>query len=189
MRIDGSAVRMGMVVEYQGKLMLVVKHEIRTPGNLRSFNQVELKDLKSGTKNNVRLASDEKVERVSLDSRSCNFLFADGDDLTFMDNESYEQFIMKKEMIGDAFPYLQDGMTVMVETYEGKPLSVALPGKVTLKIVEADPVVKGQTASSSYKPAVLENGVRVLVPPFIEAGESIVVDTTSNSYVERAKAS
>jgi elongation factor P len=189
MRIDGSAVRMGMVVEYQGKLYLVVKHEIRTPGNLRSFNQVEFKDLKTGTKNNIRLASDEKVERVSLDSRSCNFLFADGDNLTFMDNESYEQFIMNKEMIGDAFPYLQDGMTVMVETHEGKPLSVALPGKVTLKIVEADPVVKGQTASSSYKPALLENGVRVLVPPFIAAGESIVVDTTNNSYVERAKAS
>jgi elongation factor P len=180
---------MGMVIEWQDKLWYVVKHEIRTPGNLRSFNQVELKDLKTGNKNNPRFASDEKIERVSLDSRKCNFLFADGEDLTFMDNESYEQFVMNKEMIGPAHPFLQDGMTVDVETYEGKPLSVKLPSKVTMKIVEADPVVKGQTAASSYKPAILENGVRVMVPPFIPAGETIVVDTTTLEYVERAKAS
>ena len=189
MKIDGGAVRMGMVIEWQDKLWYVVKHEIRTPGNLRSFNQVELKDLKTGNKNNPRFASDEKIERVSLDSRKCNFLFADGDDLTFMDNDSYEQFIMNKEMIGPAFPFLQDGMTVDVETYDGKPLSVKLPSKVTMKIVEADPVVKGQTASSSYKPAILENGVRIMVPPFIPSGETIVVDTTTLEYVERAKAS
>lgn len=189
MKIDGGAVRMGMVIEWQNKLWLVVKHEIRTPGNLRSFNQVELKDLKNGTKNNPRFASDEKIERVSLDSRTCNFLYAEGEDLHFMDNESFEQFTMSKEMIGPAFPFLQDGMTVAVETYEGKPISVKMPGKVTMKIVEADPVVKGQTASSSYKPAVLENGVRVMVPPFIPAGEMIVVDTNTLEYVERAKAS
>jgi elongation factor P len=189
MKIDGSAVRMGMVIEWQDKLWLVVKHEIRTPGNLRSFNQVELKDLKTGNKNNPRFASDEKIERVSLDSRECNFLFADGDVLTFMDNESYEQFTMPKELIGDALPFLQDGMTVSMETYEGKPLSVKLPQRVSVKIVEADPVVKGQTAASSYKPAILENGVRVMVPPFIPAGETIVVDTTTLEYVERAKAS
>lgn len=189
MRIDGSAVRMGMVIEYQDKLWLVVKHEIRTPGNLRSFNQVELKDLKNGTKNNLRFASDEKIERVSLDSRTCNFLYADGDELHFMDNESYEQFTMSKDMIGPGYPFLQEGMTVSMEAYEGKPISVALPSKVTMKIVEADPVVKGQTAASSYKPAVLENGVRVMVPPFIPAGESIVVDTNTLTYIERAKAS
>jgi elongation factor P len=189
MKIDGSAVRMGMVIEWQDKLWLVVKHEIRTPGNLRSFNQVELKDLKTGNKNNPRFASDEKIERVSLDSRECNFLFAEGDVLTFMDNESYEQFTMPKELIGDALPFLQDGMTVSMETYEGKPLSVKLPQRVSVKIVEADPVVKGQTAASSYKPAILENGVRVMVPPFIPAGETIVVDTTTLEYVERAKAS
>lgn len=189
MRIDGSAVRMGMVVEYQNKLWLVVKHEIRTPGNLRSFNQVELKDLKTGTKNNIRLASDEKVERVSLDSKQCNFLYEEGDMLTFMDNDNYEQISLPKELVGDALPFLQDGMTVGIETYEGKPLSIALPQKVAVKIVEADPVVKGQTAASSYKPAILENGVRVMVPPFIPAGETIIVDTTTLEYVERAKAS
>lgn len=187
MKIDGSAVRMGMVIEWQDRLWLVVKHEIRTPGNLRSFNQVELKDIKSGTKNTPRFSSSEKVERVSLDSRPCNFLYAEGDNLVFMDNESYEQFTISKEMLGDAAAFLQDGMTVEVQTYEGSPLSVALPQKVTVKIVEADPVIKGQTVSSSYKPAVLENGVRVMVPPFVAAGESIVVDTSSLEYVERAK--
>ena len=189
MKIDGGAVRMGMVIEWQEKLWYVVKHEIRTPGNLRSFNQVELKDLKTGNKNNPRFASDEKIERVSLDSRKCNFLYADGEELNFMDNESFDQFTMTKEMIGPGYPFLQEGMTLDVETYEGKPLSVKLPSKVTMKIVEADPVVKGQTAASSYKPAILENGVRVMVPPFIPAGETIVVDTTTLEYVERAKAS
>jgi len=189
MKIDGGAVRMGMVIEWQDKLWLVVKHEIRTPGNLRSFNQVELKDIKTGTKNTPRFASDEKIERVSLDSSDYNFLFAEGDNLTFMNNETYEQVTMPKELIGPALPFLKDGMTVSIETYEGKPLSVKLPAKVTMKIVEADPVVKGQTAASSYKPAILENGVRVMVPPFIPAGETIVVDTNTLEYVERAKAS
>lgn len=189
MKIDGSAVRMGMVIEWQDKLWLVVKHEIRTPGNLRSFNQVELKDIKTGTKNTPRFASDEKIERVALDSRTCNFLYADGEELHFMDNESYDQFTLSKEMIGPGFAFLQEGMTLTMSTYEGKPLSVELPKKVSMKIVEADPVVKGQTAASSYKPAILENGVRVMVPPFIPAGETIVVDTGTLEYIERAKAS
>lgn len=188
MRIDGSAVRAGMVIELDGKLWLVVKHEIRTPGNLRSFNQVEIKDIVSGTKNNLRFASDEKIERVSLSQRPCNFLYTEGDMLNFMDNESYEQFTIPKDLIGDAIAYLQDNMTCIVELHEERAISVQLPETVVMKIVEADPVVKGQTASSSYKPAILENGVRVLVPPFISAGESIVVRTADNSYMERAKA-
>lgn len=187
MKIDGGAVRMGMVVEYEGKLKLVVKHEIRTPGNLRSFNQVELKDVLSGTKQNIRLSSSESVERVSLDQSPYNFLFADGDNLTFMNNETYEQIVLPSDLLGDSRPFLQDGMTVMIETYEERPISIQLPPKVTMQIVEADPVVKGQTASSSYKPAILENGVRVMVPPFIGAGEKIVVDTMSLEYIERAK--
>ena len=187
MRIDGSAVRMGMVIEYEDKLKLVVKHEIRNPGNLRSFNQVELKDVRDGTKKNVRLSSSESIERVSLDQSPYNFLYADGDTLHFMNNESYEQVTLPKDLIGESHKFLQDGMTVSIESYEGKPISVQLPSKVTMTIVEADPVVKGQTASSSYKPAILENGVRVMVPPFIGSGEKIVVDTMSLEYVERAK--
>lgn len=187
MKIDGSQVRMGMVIEHNKKLWLVVKHNIMTPGNLRSFNQVELKDIKTGNKSNERLSSSEKVERVRLDDKPYQFLFADGDMLTFMDNATYEQIVVNKDLAGEAIAFLQDGMTVQIETYEGEALRIRLPERVTVKIVEADPVVKGQTASSSYKPAILENGVRVLVPPFIESGERIVVDTTELTYVERAK--
>lgn len=187
MRIDGSAVRAGMVVEYQAKLWLVVKHEIRTPGNLRAFNQVELKDIQNGTKNNIRLSSSESVERVQLSQRPCNFLYADDDMLTFMDNESFEQILLPKELVGERLPFLQDNMTVDIETYEGKPISVSLPEKVIMTVVEADPVVKGQTASSSYKPAILENGVRILVPPHIAVGTRVWVNTGTLEYLERAK--
>lgn len=188
MKIDGSQVRMGMVIEHKNKLWLVVKHNIMTPGNLRSFNQVELKDIKTGNKANERLSSSEKVERVRLDDKPYQYLYSDGEMLTFMDNESYEQMTMHKDKLGDQAAFLQDGMTVHIESYEGDPLHVKLPERITMKIVEADPVVKGQTASSSYKPAVLENGVRILVPPFLESGTSIVINTEDMSYVERAKA-
>jgi elongation factor P len=187
MKLDGSAVRQGMVIEYKNKLWLVVKHEIRTPGNLRAFNQVELKDVKSGTKDNIRLSSSETVERVQIEGKTCNFLYADDDLLHFMDNENYEQFTLNKDVIGDMLPFLQENMSVRIEMYEGQPISVALPDTVVLEVVEADAVVKGQTASSSYKPAVMDNGVRVMVPPYIGTGERIVVKTEDCSFVERAK--
>jgi elongation factor P len=187
MKIDGSQVRMGMVIEHNKKLWLVIKHNIMTPGNLRSFNQVELKDIKTGTKSNERLSSSEKVERVRLDQKPYQFLYADGSMLTFMDNQNYEQINVANDVIGERLPFLQEGMTVTIESHEGEVLNVALPERVTMKIVEADPVVKGQTASSSYKPAVLENGVRVMVPPFIESGTRIIVNTEELTYVERAK--
>lgn len=187
MKVNGSAVRAGMVVEYQSKLWLVVKHEIRTPGNLRSFNQVEMKDIKSGTKTNTRLRADEMLERAHLDQKDFQYLYAEGDKLIFMDQTDYEQISIDKELLGDRAAFLQDGMSVSIEMHEGKPLGVALPTTVVLEIVEADPVIKGQTASSSYKPAKLENGLRVMVPPFITTGEKIVVNTEELAYVERAK--
>ena len=187
MRIDGSTVRAGMVLEFEGKLWMVINHEIRTPGNLRSFNQVEMKDIKSGNKRGLRLRPDEAMERVTLDQRKFQFLFRDGDALTFMDEENYEQINISAEWIGERVAFLQDGMVVQVELHEGTPIGVKLPDQVTLEIVEADPVVKGQTASSSYKPAKLENGVRVMVPPFIGTGDRIVVNTDELTYVERAK--
>lgn len=187
MRVDGGQVRAGMVLEYEGKLWMVTGHEIRTPGNLRSFNQVEMKDIKSGVKKNMRLRPDEGMERVSLDQRDFQYLFADGDTLTFMDQENYEQITMERDFLGDRAAFLQDGMVVQVELHEGTPIGVKLPDQVTLEIVEADPVVKGQTASSSYKPAKLENGIRVMVPPFITTGERIVVNTNELTYIERAK--
>jgi elongation factor P len=187
MKIGGSAVRAGMVVTYEEKLCLVVRHEIRTPGNLRSFNQVELKDIKSGTKKNVRLRADEMLEREHLDQRKFQFLFAEGEVLTFMDSDTFEQIELPADSLGDRRAFLQDGMEVMIELHEGKPLSVDLPESVVCEITETEPVVKGQTASSSYKPATLDNGVRVMVPPFIGAGEKIVVNTAELTYIERAK--
>ncbi len=190
MRVDGSAVRAGMVIEDgTAKLYVVVKHEIRTPGNLRAFNQVELKDVMTGTKQNPRFSSGEAIERVQLDEKPYNFLFADGEMLTFMDNETFEQITMSKEFVGDQVAFLQDGMTVVIQTYEGRPLSIKLPEKVVCEITDTEPTTKGQTASSSYKPATLANGLRILIPPFISAGEKVVVNTQDLVYVERAKAS
>ena len=189
MKIYGSAIRPGMVIENKNKLWLVVRIEIKTPGNLRGFNQVELKDIRSGNKDNVRFSSSESVERVRLEEKEYQFLYAEGDQLTFMDQDSYDQFSIHSDNLGDGLPYLQDGMKVFIQMYEQEPITVTLPEKVTLEIVEADPVVKVQTASSSYKPALLENGVRVMVPPFIEAGTKIVVNTADSTYVERARAS
>jgi elongation factor P len=187
MKIDGSAIRPGMVLEYNGRLVLVSNIKIGTPGNLRSFNQVEMKDIKTGTKTNYRFGSDEKVDRVQLEQQEYQYLYAEGDMLIFMDNKSYEQIHMNKELVGDALVFLQENMNVSIESHEGEPLSVALPETVIMEIVETEPVVRGQTAASSYKPAMLANGVRVMVPPFIETGTRVVVNTGDSSYVERAK--
>lgn len=187
MKIDGSAIRTGMVIEHKNRLCLVTNHQIGTPGNLRSFNQVEMKDIKTGTKSNERFGSSDKVERVRLDEKTYQYLFMDGDNLTLMDNETYEQIYVHKDLAGAQIAFLQDGMSIVVQSHEGDIISVRLPEKVEMKIVESEPVVKGQTASSSYKPAILENGLRILVPPHIEAGTRVVVDTQEIAYVKRAE--
>jgi len=187
MKINGNAVRVGNVIEHNDRLWVAVKTQAVKPGKGGAFNQVELKDIRSGTKLNERFRADEQVERVRLEQNKAQFLFREDDMLTFMDAESYEQTMVNVELLGDQAIYLQDGMEVTVDFIEGKPVSVNLPQNVVLEIVEADPVVKGQTASSSYKPGVLENGMKVMVPPFIEAGTKIVVNTEDCTYVERAK--
>ena len=188
MKINGNAIRPGNVIEHKGRLWRAVKIQHTQPGKGGAYLQVELKDIREGTKLNERFRSGEDVERVRLDQRPFQFLYAEGDDMfTFMDNETYEQISLPTEFLGDQVPFLQEGMTVTIESYEGSPISVALPDSVVMTVVEADPVVKGQTASSSYKPAVLENGVRILVPPHIESGTRVVVSTADATYVERAK--
>ena len=187
MKINGNEIRQGYILEYQGKLWRAVKAQQVQMGNWRSYWQVELKDIKAGTKLNERFGSSDVVERVRLDEKDYQYLYKEGDLYTFMDTETYEQITLNQEAIGDGAVFLKDGMTVMIQSHEGTPLSVALPDTVVMEIVEADPVVKGQTASSSYKPAKLENGVRVMVPPHIAAGTRIVVNTADGSYVERAK--
>ncbi len=189
MKIDGNSIRPGNVIEHQGKLWRAVKIAHTQPGKGGAYLQVELKDIVNGTKLNERFRSSEKVERVTLSQREHNYLFTDGTMYTFMDNETYDQIELAGEDIGeDMAPYLQEGMTVIIESHEDKPLGVALPDRVTLKIIETEAVVKGQTATSSYKPAILENGVRTSVPPHVETGARVVVNPNDGgAYIERAK--
>lgn len=187
MKVDANTVRKGHVLDYENKLWLVAKSEIMIPGKGNAIIQIEMRDVRTGIKTNVRFRTQETVERVQLMDHEMQFLFSSGDEYTFMEQENFEQFTVSRELIGDAAVYLQEGMVCNVQTHDGTPLSVALPATVVLEIVEADPVVKGQTASSSYKPAKLTNGVRVMVPPFIEAGTKIVVNTSDSTYVERAR--
>jgi elongation factor P len=188
MKINGNAIRAGMIIEHQGRLWRAVKTQHTMPGKGGAFAQVELKDIRDGTKLNQRFRSSETAERVTLEQRDYTYLFTDGSTFTFMDMESYEQIELSADMIGeDQVPYLQENMTVTIESYEDSPISVQLPTTVVLEITEADAVVKGQTASSSYKPALLENGVRTSVPPHIASGTRVVINTDDGSYVERAK--
>ena len=187
MKLNGNAVKPGNVIEHNGRLWTAVKVSHVKPGKGGAFAQIELRDIRDGTKLNERFRSSETVERVILDENECTFLYEDGDQLVFMHAESFEQITINVDMVGDRAAFLQDGMIITLSSYEGDPISIALPETVVMKVVEADAVVKGQTASSSYKPSVLENGIRVLVPPHIETGTRIVVRPEDASYVERAK--
>jgi elongation factor P len=187
MKINAIDIKPGNVLESQGRLWLVLKRELVQPGKGGAFAQIEMRDLKTGTKTNERYRTQETVERVRLDEKEMQFLFFEGDLATFMDNESYEQITVNRETIGEPADFLHDGMICTIMLYEGTALSVELPQTVVMEVVEADPVVKGQTASSSYKPGKLENGRRVMLPPHIGAGTRIVVNTADGSYLERAK--
>ena len=187
MKINGNAIRPGNIIEHKGRLMRAVKLQQVKPGKGGAFAQIELKDIRDGTKMNERFRADESVERVRLDQVDYQFLFADGDMLTFMHLETFEQIELNADLVGEPLPFLQENMEVTIELYEEEPISISLPESVVLEVTEADAVVKGQTASSSYKPAVLENGVKVMVPPHIEAGTKIVVNTAEGTYMERAK--
>ena len=186
MKINGNEIRPGNVIQHKGGLWVAVKTQAVKPGKGGAFNQVELKHIVEGTKLNERFRASETVERVRLEQKDYQFLYREGDMLVFMDLETYDQIELPEEFVGERAAFLQDGMSVTVESHEGKPLGISLPDQVTLEVTEAEPVVKGQTASSSYKPAMMENGVRVMVPPFISTGERIVVDTNELTYIKRA---
>ena len=187
MKIQANAIRSGSVIEHQGRQYSVLKINLLQPGKGGAFIQVEMRDVQSGLKTNERWRTNDNVEKLSVEELASTFLFADGETLTFMDAKTYEQVTLPRDTLGEAAGFLQDGMAVTVDFIEGKPVAVRLPPSVTITITEADPVVKGQTASSSYKPAVLENGMRIMVPPHIAAGTRVVVNTEDGSYVERAK--
>ena len=187
MKINGNEIRPGNVIEHKGGLWVAVKTQHVKPGKGPAYAQVELKNAIDGTKLNERFRSSETVERVRLEQKNYQFLYREGDMLVFMDMDTYEQIQVRREFLEERAAFLQDGMQVSVESHEGRPIGISLPDQVTLEVVDADPVVKGQTAASSYKPAKLENGVRILVPPFIAAGERVVVDTNELTYVRRAE--
>lgn len=189
MKIDGVSIRVGNILEYETKLWAVTKTQHTQPGKGGAYMQVEMKDIRAGTKTNVRFRSDESVELVRLDEAKYQFLYTEGDLIHLMHPDTYEQISLSSDVLGDALPFLQENMLLSVQSYEESPVSVTLPEKVIETIAETEPVVKGQTASSSYKPAKLANGVRILVPPFINADDKVVVDTRDFTYVERAKAS
>lgn len=187
MKIQANTMRPGMVIEHQGKQWTVLKIELLQPGKGGAFIQVEMRDIATGNKSNDRWRTQESVEKLEVRERDSQYLYKDDDLYTFMDAETYDQFALSKDDLGDKAVYLQDGMAVIANTIEGKPVSITLPQNVTLEIVEAEPVVKGQTAASSYKPGIMENGLKVMIPPFVETGTRIVVNTTDGTYVERAK--
>ncbi len=187
MKIQANTIRPGNVIEHDGKQWTVLKTELLLPGKGNAFVQIEMRDVKSGNKSNERFRTGETVEKLMVEEKECTFLYADGDQLNFMDGETFEQFSLLRDTVGDSAAFLQDGMTVTAELIDGSVSGVSLPQHVTVQIVEAEPVVKGQTASSSYKPAIADNGVKIMVPPHIEAGTRVVVATADCSYVERAK--
>ncbi|HJT76358.1 MAG TPA: elongation factor P [Gemmataceae bacterium] len=186
--IEYSQVRKGMVIlGDDGQLYTVVDRDLNTPGNWRAILQLKLKNLKTGavTVNRVRPA--DKVEQAYLEKRPMQYIYQEGDGYVFMDNETYDQITLARDMVGDQMLYLKEGDNVQVTFYEGKALSVELPASVDLKVVETEPSVKGATAAAQYKPATLETGLKVSVPPFIGIGEVVTIDTRSGEYLSRAK--
>ena len=185
-KINGNEIRPGNILEHNDGLWSVMKVDHVKPGKGGAFAQVELRNLRNGSKLNERFRSADKVERVRLEQKDQQFLYESDGQLVFMDMESYEQIELPADILGDRRPFLQDGMQVVIEYFENEALNATLPQKVVCKIEDTEPVVKGQTAANSFKPALLENGVRVMVPPFVGPGEEIVVNTETMEYSERA---
>lgn len=186
MKINGNEVKPGNIIKHQDTLWVAVKCNAVKPGKGGAFNQVELKNLLDGRKLNERFRAAETVERVRLEQKTHTFLYADGEMLVFMNAENYEQINIQAEFVGERAIFLTDGMAVNLEFYEERPISVALPDQVILTVSETEPVVKGQTSANSFKPAIMENGVRTAVPPFVGVGERLVINTEDGAYVKRA---
>jgi elongation factor P len=188
MKVPVNSIRAGNVIEYNGKLWVAHKVQHISPGKGGAFVAIEAKALREGNKLQERFRSGEMIEQAHIEERDCTFLFKDDNGYTFMDKENYEQLTVGSDVLDpDQARWLQDGMEVQVSLHEGTPVGVTLPKSVVLPVIEADAVVRGQTASSSYKPAVVEGGIKVMVPPHIAVGTKLVINTEDGSYMERAK--
>lgn len=185
-KIHGNEIRPGYILEHDGGLWTAVKVDHVKPGKGGAFAQVEMKNLRNGSKLNERFRSADKVERVRLEQKDQQFLYENDGMLVFMDQETYDQVELPSDILGDRRPFLQDGMVAVIEYFDEEALSARLPQKVTCKIAETEPVVKGQTAANSFKPAVLDNGIKIMVPPFVGQDEDVVVNTETMEYSERA---
>ncbi|MDO5641189.1 MAG: elongation factor P [Paracoccus sp. (in: a-proteobacteria)] len=187
MKVIASSLRKGNVVEIEERLYVVLKAENFHPGKGTPTTSVDMRRISDGVKVSERWKTTDQVEKAHVDERSYDYLYNDGEGFHFMEPESYEQVVAPEDVIGDQAVYLQEGMRVFLQVFNGVPIAMELPQKMTVEVTETEPVVKGQTASSSYKPAQVDNGLRVMVPPHIGVGTRIVINTTDNSYVERAK--
>jgi elongation factor P len=186
-KVAASSLRKGSVVDMDGKLYIVLSAENIHPGKGTPVTQLNMRRISDGVKVSERYRTTEQVERAFVDERTFNFLYEDGEGYHFMNPDNYDQIVVTKDVVGDSAPYLQDGMPVSLKTHNDVAIALELPARVTLEIVDTEPVTKGQTASSSYKPAMLSNGVRTTVPPYITAGTRVVIMTEDGSYAERAK--
>ena len=186
-KISGGDIRPGMVIEHDGSLWAAVKTGAVKPGKGPAYNQVELKNILDGRKLNQRFGGSDRVEETEVERRQFQFLYKQGEQLVFMDTTSYDQIELAQDFVGERAAFLQDGMNVQVQMHQDRPIGIKLPESVVLEVVEADATIKGQTAASCYKPAKLENGLRLMVPPFVLAGEKVVVDTNEVTYVRRAE--
>jgi elongation factor P len=187
LKVSASSLRKGNVVDLEGKLYVVLQAQNIHPGKGTPVTQLDMRRISDGVKISERYRTTETVERATVDDRAYTFLYSDGEGFHFMNPETYDQLVASADIIGDAAAYLQDGVTVNLSTHEGVPIAIELPRLATFEVVETEPSVKGQTASSSYKPAILSNGVKTMVPPYIAVGTKIVVLTEDGSYQERAK--
>lgn len=185
--MNANDLRPGMVIRHNGELYSIHKAEHRTPGNLRAFVQARLRNLRTGAMNDHRFRSEDDVERAILDETEMQFLYSDGDSFHFMNTANYEQTQLHKEVVGDRAPYMVPDVMLKVEFFEGRPVDVQLPATVDLKVIETEPGIKGGSATNLMKPAKLETGLVVQVPPFISEGETIRVDTAEGTYLERVK--
>jgi elongation factor P len=186
-KVIASSLRKGNVVELEGKLYVVLTAQNFHPGKGTPVTQVDMRRISDGVKVSERWRTTEQVERAHVEEKEYDFLYDDGEGYHFMEPETYEQITVSADVVGDGKVYLQEGMRCYLKTYEGACIAIEFPQKITVEITETEPVVKGQTASSSYKPAMADNGLRIMVPPHIGAGTRVVINTDDNSYVERAK--
>ena len=188
MKIDGNQIKVGNILEINNKLLRVIKTQHTQPGKGGAYLQAEMKELKNGTKINERFRSSESVERAILDEKECQYLYSDEKKFYFMDNVSFDQIEIGEDIISqDQSKFLKENQVMIIQFHETQPVSILLPDHVSFIVIEADAVVKGQTAASSYKPAILERDIKTSVPPFIEVGDKIVINTNDSSYVEKAK--